>query len=150
MRPKILLITLQNTVHDAAAMAARIEQFALENGLSRRVAFHLSLVLDELVTNVVSYGYIDENKHDINIRLDLGEGGVHIRMEDDAGAFNPLEAPIPDLGLEIERRRAPYGGLGIHLVRNLVDSIEYERKDDKNILKLYKKFCSDCDDCSSS
>jgi anti-sigma regulatory factor (Ser/Thr protein kinase) len=147
MKPKRIVIALENTVKDVAAMSARIEDFVLGHGLSRRMAFQISLVLDELVTNAVSYGYIDQEKHDIIISLDLDEEGVHIHLQDDAGAFNPLNAPEPDLDLEIEKREAPYGGLGIHIVKSLVDSITYERKDEKNILKMYKKFCTDCDDC---
>jgi len=60
-----------------------------------------------------------------------------VEVEDDGRQFNPLELPEPDLEKKLEER--PIGGLGIHLVRNLMDELEYRRTHNKNILIMKKK-----------
>jgi anti-sigma regulatory factor (Ser/Thr protein kinase) len=136
-----LSITCPNRLAEIGKAAQLIEAFGAAHGLSPEVVFNLNLALDEVVTNIISYAYDDEAEHQIEIRVSLDGDGVSVRVEDDGGAFNPLETPRPDVGLDIDRR--PIGGLGVHIVRSLMDALEYRREDDRNIFIMRKRTADD-------
>jgi anti-sigma regulatory factor (Ser/Thr protein kinase) len=94
------------------------------------------LVLDELLTNIISYGYTDSDTHQITVELTVVDGAMTIRIVDDGVAFNPFEQDAPDLESSIERREL--GGLGIHLVKKFMDDYSYQRSDEFNIVTLSK------------
>ncbi len=121
-----------------------VESFGLAHGLPPKSVFHLTLCLDELVTNIIDYGYADFDEHPIDVTITLDGSRVNIRIEDDAQPFNVLEAPDPELDVPLEDRLRPIGGMGIHLVKNMMDRIEYTRADGKNILMLQKNICNEC------
>jgi anti-sigma regulatory factor (Ser/Thr protein kinase) len=121
-----------------------VESFGLAHGLPPKSVFHLTLCLDELVTNIIDYGYADFDEHPIDVTITLDGDRVNIRIEDDAQPFNILEAPDPELDIPLEDRLRPIGGMGIHLVKNMMDRIEYTRADGKNILLLQKNICNEC------
>ena len=116
----------------------KVEAFGNMHGLHPKIVFHLTLVLDELITNVISYGYTDFDVHPIDVTIELQGDDVTIRLEDDSEPFNILEAPAPELDLPLDERAKPVGGLGIHLVKNMVHGIHYERENGKNVLTLHK------------
>ncbi|MBC17333.1 protein of unknown function [Pseudodesulfovibrio profundus] len=118
--------------------------FGEQHGLPDKVIFHLSLVIDELVTNIISYGYADFNIHPIDVSLSLEGTVVTIRIEDDGKPFNILTAPPPELDIPLDERVRPVGGMGVHLVKSMVHLVQYERKDDKNILTLIKDLSKKC------
>ena len=118
-------------------MAQRIEAFGLTHGLSPEVVFTLNLALDEVVTNIISYAYADDAEHEIDVRVTLDGKEVSVRVQDDGKAFNPLAVPKPDLGPDIDQR--PVGGLGVHIVRSLMDALEYQRVNDHNIFIMRKR-----------
>ena len=89
------------------------------------------------MTNIISHAYDDEDEHQIAIRVALDGEGVAVRVEDDGRAFNPLDVPRPDLGLDLAKR--PIGGLGVHIVRSVMDALEYRRENDRNILIMRKR-----------
>ena len=122
----------------------KVEDFGAANGLPVKVVFHLTLCLDELVTNIISYGYADYDEHPIDVRITLNGDVISIRIVDDAEPFNIFEAPEPELDVPLEERKRPIGGMGVHLVKNMVDTIDYKREAGKNILLLKKKICEEC------
>lgn len=129
--------TLVNRLGELESLRERLECFADEAGLGPRGLFELNLVLDELVTNIISYGYPSEETHFIDLSLSV-EGDELTAVIEDAGApFDPLLAKSPDIGAPIEERSV--GGLGIHLARNLVREMHYERRDGRNVLTLKKR-----------
>jgi anti-sigma regulatory factor (Ser/Thr protein kinase) len=138
-----LSITCPNRLSEIGKAAQLIEAFGLAQGLSSEVVFELNLALDEVVTNIISYAYDDEAEHQIGIRVTLESDGVSVRVEDDGRAFNPLDAPQPDLGLGLDER--PIGGLGVHIVRSVMDGLEYRREDDRNILIMRKRTGADAE-----
>lgn len=104
---------------------------ALAAGLPESQLPRVELVLEELVTNLVRHAY-KRSTGDIEITCGDGATGFQLRIADWGPAFNPLERPSPDLGASVEDR--PIGGLGIHLVRNMTDTLDYRREKDRNIV----------------
>ena len=122
-------------------LAEIVQQFGSENQLSVDDIMRIRLVLDEVVVNIVAHGYEDagdSNPHDIHIHLGLDAKNVlTIRVTDDAREYDPRSAPAPRFDLPIEERRR--GGLGVHIVKAIMDTIEYRRVDGLNVLTLTKK-----------
>jgi sigma-B regulation protein RsbU (phosphoserine phosphatase) len=136
-RQRGLEIKLKNDLSELEKLSQGLTEFGAKHGLSHRVLYDLSLALEEVVTNTISYGYLDRREHVILVRLRVEPGIVIAEVEDDGQAFNPLAAPEPDVSKPIEERTV--GGLGIHLVRKIMDGLEYKRQDDKNHLIMKKK-----------
>jgi anti-sigma regulatory factor (Ser/Thr protein kinase) len=130
-------IVLRNDLSEIAKLHRELESFGQKCRLSSKTLFELNLILEEVVANVISYAYGDNQRHEIVVRADLRDGELVIEVEDDGRPFNPLQSPPPDLERPLERRKV--GGLGLHLVRELTSSIEYNRKEEKNCLVMKKK-----------
>lgn len=128
---------LKNDLSEIESINRHIEEFGETNQLPPDVIFNLNLSLEEIFVNIVSYGYEDENEHFVKISMSLVDNELVVKVEDDGREFNPLELPEPDLEQKLEER--PIGGLGIHLVRNLMDELDYKRTHNKNILTMKKK-----------
>ena len=102
------------------------------------LVYQVDLVLEELIVNTVNYGYDDDARHEIEVTLTSDEDVFTVEIIDDGHAFNPLkDAPEPDLDAGIEDR--PIGGLGIHLMRVMMDDVHYRREENKNHLTLIKR-----------
>lgn len=129
-----ITVELKNNISETERLSQIVSDFSEANGLSIGDSYALNLSLEEILTNVISYGYEDNNEHTITIRISLKDKELIAEVEDDGKPFNPLEAPEPDIEKPLEDR--PVGGLGIHLVRNLMDGLEYKRELGKNILMM--------------
>lgn len=128
---------LKNELEEIQSLAEAIELFGEENGIPAKTLFQINLALDELLTNTISYGYPEGGEHEILVSiLPTGERELRLEIRDDGKAFNPLDTEEPDISQDIDER--PIGGLGIHLVRQMMDEIEYIRKDEQNILVMRK------------
>jgi anti-sigma regulatory factor (Ser/Thr protein kinase) len=132
-----LSLVLVNRRVEIERLAEHVESFGNAHHLPADDIHDVNLVLDEIVINIIKHGYDDDREHEIHVRLEIEAGEVTITVEDDGRPFNPLDAPAPNLDLPIEER--PIGGLGIHIVRSLVDRIEYERAEGRNRLTLRKR-----------
>jgi serine/threonine-protein kinase RsbW len=131
-------VVLVNERREIARLIELVEQFGADCGLIHDDILTVNLILDEMVSNVIKYGYDDRDEHRIDVQVAVDEGLVTIRIEDDGREFNPLAAPEPHhLDLPIEQR--PIGGLGVHIVKTTVDGGEYRRADGRNILILKKR-----------
>jgi anti-sigma regulatory factor (Ser/Thr protein kinase) len=127
---------LPNDLAALAALAERVEGFGAAQRLPASVVNALNVVLDEAVSNAINHGY-DAGVHgEISVRLRRAPDDVLLEIEDDGRPFDPLQAPPPDLSLPLERR--PIGGLGVHLIRNLMDEVSYARVGGRNVLKMVK------------
>jgi anti-sigma regulatory factor (Ser/Thr protein kinase) len=134
-------VVLRNDLSEIERLSEFVTEFGVEHHLPPKVTFALNLSLEEIVTNVISYGYDDGCEHQILVRLSVEEGEATAQVEDDGRAFNPLEAPTPDIDKPLEERSI--GGLGIHLVRSLMEKLEYDRRDERNILVMRKRIEED-------
>ena len=130
-------IVLNNDLSEIARLHQEVENFGQKCGLSSKTQFELHLILEEVLANIISYAYGDNQRHEIVVRADLGNGELVIEVEDDGRPFNPLQSPPPDLEQPLEQRKV--GGLGLHLVRELTSSIVYTRRAEKNHLVMRKK-----------
>jgi serine/threonine-protein kinase RsbW len=131
------VIALKNDLGEIPRLADELQAFAAANHLSDGTLFAVNLALEELVTNTISYGFSDGREHVITISLHLEGPDFHLRVEDDAAAFDPLAHEVPDLNTPIEDR--PIGGLGVHLVRTLMDDVRYARVGSRNVLSMRKR-----------
>ncbi|HSE87328.1 MAG TPA: SpoIIE family protein phosphatase, partial [Candidatus Binatia bacterium] len=129
-------IKLSNKLSELDRVNQILAEFARRHGLAPHVGHDLNLALEEILTNIISYGYTDNREHEIKVRLSAQPGEVSVEIEDDGQPFNPLEAPEPDTTKPLEERTI--GGLGIHLVRKLMDGLEYQRQQGKNLLVMKK------------
>ncbi len=130
------VITLKNDLSELERVGTVVNGFGKRHGLPDKVVFELGLALDEVLTNVVSYAY-DGGEHEITIRLSLGSAAVTVEVEDDGRPFDPLQVAAPDLDRRLEDRAV--GGLGLHLVRKVMDSLAYHRRGGKNLLIMCKR-----------
>ena len=129
-------VDLKNDLAELDRLTELVEDFCDASGLPLKAALETNLVLEEIVTNVISYAYTDAAEHLIRVELDWEKPLLTIRVSDDGRAFNPLELPPPDLEQSVEERSI--GGLGIHFVRQLMPEVVYERGAGQNILLLRK------------
>jgi len=112
-----------------------VEERCQEAGLGAELTFKFMLAIEEAVTNVVSYAFTDmPPPHRIRVRLDIDDERCAAELVDNGRPFDPSAAPPPDLTGSLEEREA--GGLGIHLIRNMVDRVEYRRKNGQNRLRI--------------
>lgn len=129
-------LTLKNQLTELTVLASAVETFAQTSGMNSQAMFKINLVLDELVTNIVSYAYDDDNLHQIQITLSYDAPIFTAHLIDDGKAFDPTMTTKPDIDTSLAQRKI--GGLGVHFVKTLMDKIDYNRHDQKNHVQLEK------------
>lgn len=132
-----LHLTLHNDVQEIPLLASFIDELCEDNGLDMSITMNLNLAMEEAVVNVMNYAYPQGTVGDIDIDALFEEGMLTFVISDSGTPFDPTQNETPDITLDANDR--PIGGLGIFLVRNIMDHIEYQYKDHKNILTLSKK-----------
>jgi anti-sigma regulatory factor (Ser/Thr protein kinase) len=128
---------LKNDLSELKALQRHLDKWAGDIGLPADSMLRINVCLDELFTNIVSYGFVDDSEHTVIFRLNVENCVVTINIEDDAIPFNPLEKVDPEFPANVES--AKIGGLGVHIIRKLMDSVCYEREQSNNKLTI-KKF----------
>ncbi|MCY4387857.1 MAG: ATP-binding protein [Desulfurellaceae bacterium] len=136
MNEETLEVSLVNDLKEIARVAEQIDEFCASHDLTSEVAYAVNLALDEILTNTISYGYDDDEPHRIEIIVSLEAEALVIVIADDSAAFDLSNAPTPDIGASLEER--PLGGLGLFLVHQMMDSVEYRREEGRNIVTLKK------------
>ncbi len=134
-----ITIRIAPEVREIERLNRVVRQFGELHEVPGRTLYSVNLALDELVSNVVLYGYEPNppEGEQITIHLEIRGADLYASVEDGGREFDPATAPIPDLGKPLEERQV--GGLGIHLVRSLMDKMEYKRHATKNLLTLRKR-----------
>lgn len=117
---------------------ADMERFLSSQPIEPEDLAGLDIALDELLTNVVNYGFRDGLRHEILVSFTIAGANLQIEVRDDGVPFDPLSVPEPNLSESIEEREI--GGLGMHFVRSLLDSTHYCRRNGWNELTLEKRF----------
>jgi len=125
---------IRNDFSELAWLPNAVREFLAQRGLSERTLFTIDLVLEEVVTNILKYAYFDAESHQIAIHVALTPEQVVLVVEDDGRQFDPVQTPEPDVRQRAEDR--PIGGLGLHLVRRMVQLFRYERRGVRNHLEI--------------
>jgi anti-sigma regulatory factor (Ser/Thr protein kinase) len=124
-----------NDLTELRRMSEWLQNAAESIALPSPIAWNLDLCANEAVANIILYAYQDHDPHQIYLRLELKKNHeLYLLIQDDGKPFDPFKAFTPTLSDNIED--AKIGGLGIHLIRSLMDECNYCRSDGKNIITL--------------
>lgn len=136
-------IELENSMKELDRMVSWLENTAEEWGFQPMFTLNLNLVLEEAFSNIVNYAYTDTNKHLIEIGLEMHDPILTVQIADDGRPYDPTLNKDPDLTLPVEQREI--GGLGIYLIKQVMDQVTYERSGNKNRLILTKAITRESD-----
>ena len=135
-RQKIKYFVVENKMDELSSLAEKIERLADEWSISQELSMKINLVIEEALSNIILYAFKDKSKHEIRISVSKEDNNLVIAFKDDGIPFNPLSKKKPDINLPAEER--PVGGLGIFLISEIMDEMNYSRDKNQNILILKK------------
>ena len=124
-------LILKNEISEISKLATFIDEVGEEMSLSPELIFNLNLVLEEAVSNVILYAYPKEEHQEISLSAQI------FVLTDSGKEFDPTLAPDADITLSAEERQI--GGLGIFLIRQIMNTVEYQRINGQNVLTLAKQ-----------
>jgi anti-sigma regulatory factor (Ser/Thr protein kinase) len=130
------IIQIRNNYTELERAIREITKLLESKGIDPRVIRMVNLGLEEVITNILKYGYDDQQEHQIEIALLSTSHELRLDVTDDGHEFNPLEHPEPDAAKPLEDREP--GGLGISFLRKLFDDVRYRREAEQNTLILRK------------
>ena len=132
----VLEMVVQNRLPEIERFKKSFNTFSEQYDIPTPVRRKMNVVFDELLNNIITYAYRDEDEHSIEIKVELSGDRLTVSITDDGIPFNPFGVETPDTKLSLEERKT--GGLGIHLVRKVMDKVSYQRRIDKNVITLVK------------
>lgn len=130
-------LTLENEIGQISRLSKFISNIATSRGLDEDLAMNINLAMEEAVTNSIMYAYPEGTRGEIEVDARVDDDTIEFTIADCGMEFDPTARPEPDINAGAEER--PIGGLGIFLVKNIMDSVSYTREKDTNILRLIKK-----------
>ena len=135
-------ISLANDLREIAGVAAKIDEFCTERSIASEIGYAVNLAIDEILTNTISYGYGDDDEpHRIELIVGLEDEILFVVIVDDSRAFDPSLISEPDLEAPLDERAL--GGLGLFLVQQMMDGVDYQRRDGCNVVTLTKSTAAD-------
>ena len=129
-------LLIHNDIQQIPQLADFVETIAEEKHLDHSLTLSLNLALEEAVTNVIMYAYPEGTDGLVDIEAIIREHSLSFVISDSGQPFDPTAQPDADVSQSIENRQV--GGLGIYLVRSIMDNVSYERNGGKNILSMTK------------
>jgi serine/threonine-protein kinase RsbW len=126
--------TIANNYAELERLMESASGFLEEKGVDAQASYRINLALEEMVTNVIKYGYDAPGEHPIHISVEVREDEVRATIEDDGREFNPLIQEFSEQRGPVEERRV--GGLGIHLIKKLLSRLDYRREEGRNIVEV--------------
>ena len=130
------IFRIRNNFRDLPGALDGVEEFCRGRGLERETALDVRLLAEEVLTNFVKYAHAVTEEREIALRLSASPESIRLEFRDEGAPFNPLDAPLPDLQSGSAERGL--GGLGVLLVKALVDDATYVREGGSNVLVLIK------------
>ena len=130
-------LVIKNDIAEICKLAIFIEELSEELALAPELTFNLNLVLEEAVSNVILYAYGEEKQKKITLLANMSDNNLIFVLTDSGQEFDPTKVPDADVTLSAEEREI--GGLGIFLIRQIMNTIEYQRIDGKNVLIMGKQ-----------
>lgn len=137
--------TLENGRDGFEALLGAIEEFLIQKSPPDNIVHRVMISCDEVISNILNHASKDGASKDrasknglpkVSARIAITPGNVSVKIIDNGPEFDPLSVPPPDTDLSVEDRKV--GGLGIHLVRELMDGVSYSRENGENHLRFHK------------
>ena len=132
---KTLSISFLNNMQELTHVLQVVNVFLEPRELQSKLVYAVNLILEEILMNIIRYGYDDEDSHEIEVRIGVEEEEVALTVIDDGKEFNPLTVPPPDHSKSAMDRIEE--GLGLQFVRHMRNAMEYRREGDKNMLRIW-------------
>lgn len=129
-----LTLNLRGVLEELPRVHRELGEFAARHGIPESVLHDVHVALEEVLTNLVTYGSPEGKESSIEVQAILEGQVLRLVVEDDTPSFDPLKVEAPDVTAELADR--PVGGLGLLLVRELMDSVQYEQREGRNRLTL--------------
>lgn len=130
-------LTVTNDLASVGRLVVAVETACRARGIGEPDIAAFELAVEELVTNVATHGYADGARHGFTVSLHFEDHVVRAVITDDAPAFDPLARAEVDTTLPLAAR--PIGGLGVHLVKKLMDRCDYERREGRNVVTIERR-----------
>ncbi|MGA3328088.1 MAG: ATP-binding protein [Terriglobia bacterium] len=130
-------LTLKNDISEVERVMSIVAGLCARNSIPPETEYDLNLAMDEMIANVAKHAYPEGGEHLFTVQITLSPEEFMATIEDDGMEFDPTRHPTPDLDAPLEERKQ--GGLGIHLVRQIMSSVNYQRLAGKNVVTLRKK-----------
>lgn len=131
------LFRVRNDLREVARVGDEVRALWMEQGFPEELEMPVTLALEEALSNVIRHGCVPEQEYDIRVHFSGNEQAVKIEVSDNARPFDPLSLPPPALDVPIQQRKI--GGLGVFLVRKLMDEVTYEFREGRNRLCFRKQ-----------
>ena len=129
-------IRITNSLDEIGTLAEFIEDLGAELSLSMETTMHINLALEEAVSNIIMYAYPQEGEHEIILKMTSTDEQLIFLLTDSGLSFDPTNAPEVDINISAEERQI--GGLGIFLIRRIMNEVSYQRLDGENHLIMKK------------
>lgn len=129
-------LTIENKLEQLTLLSGYVEELCEELNLGPELVFNFNLVLEEAMTNVVMYAYPEGETHTIDLTATLQGKELVFVLKDTGTPFDPTQVPDVDTSLSAEEREI--GGLGIFLIKQIMDRVEYQYIDNHNVLTMAK------------
>lgn len=124
------ILEVRNDLSEVERANDALRELWVRCALPEHLEAPVALCLEEVLSNVIRHGCVPGQLCNIRVRYEILDGGIEFEVSDDAPAFDPLSLPAPDLNVPLEQRKA--GGLGVFLVRKIMDEVRYEYRDGRN------------------
>ncbi len=131
-------LVVPNQLKELDTITRFLDDLAEQWNLPVTLIMTLNLVLEEAFTNIVLYAYPDDQLHAIDFGFSRDGNLLRVELTDDGVAYDPTVKEDPDVGLSAGEREI--GGLGIFLIKQMMDTVSYHRQDEKNHLVMEKSF----------
>ena len=126
-------LPLTNSINELDRLEPFLEEFFQQNGLAQTHLSQINLALEEALANVIMYGYPEGTQGTVTLSMKVEGNAIRMEISDKGVPFNPLQQQA-DLDVPLEKRKI--GGLGIHLIKEIMDSVAYEYCEGRNVLRL--------------
>ena len=129
-------LKLKNQVDELLRVNQFVDEIGEELGLDMELLMNLNLVMEEMVSNVIFYAYPEGTIADIELSAEYDGKTLTFMLSDQGKAFDPTQKEDPDIDLNPSERQI--GGLGIYIVKNIMNQVTYQRLEGKNLLTMTK------------
>lgn len=130
------ILKIHNNINELNKVAALVEEVGDELQLTSALIFNLNLVLEEAVSNIIYYAYPKQAEHEIVVQAELVDKSLVFTLTDSGKPFDPTQVAEADITLPVEERQI--GGLGIFLIKQIMNEVEYQRIEGMNVFTLKK------------